>query len=261
MEPVEATDPAALGGYPLLARLGAEGMGQVYLSRTPAGWPLALKVVRTDLTSKPDFEARFAREIRNRALVRSPFTVCVADDSPPGSRLQWLAIEYVGAPSLAEWVAAHGPLPPAGVRALAGELAAALAAVHACSLAHRDAKPNGLCSSTSVSPGRPTTRGTPAAAASSVLGSRHPHRRLPAPPPHRPWRRPPLRPWRIAALPVCSGGPAARPERARSRERAARGHGYRAVQVTRVAPPMDRRGCRRCHRRGPGRVPAPVRRW
>ncbi|GAA3074106.1 serine/threonine-protein kinase [Streptomyces glomeratus] len=144
MKPVEATDPAAVGGYPILARLGAGGMGQVYLSRTTAGRPLALKTVRPDLAEAPDFEARFAREVRNSDLVRSPFTVSVIDFSPPGHRPQWLATEYVPAPSLADWVVAQGPLPPAALRALAGELAAAVAAVHACSLAHRDIKPSNI---------------------------------------------------------------------------------------------------------------------
>ncbi|MBL1086969.1 serine/threonine protein kinase [Streptomyces actinomycinicus] len=144
MKPLDATDPAAVGGYPVLARLGAGGMGQVYLSRTTSGRPLALKTVRPDLAEAPDFEARFAREVRNSDLVRSPFTVSVIDYSPPGHRPQWLATEYVAAPSLADWVVAHGPLPAVTARALAGELAAALAAVHDCSLAHRDVKPSNV---------------------------------------------------------------------------------------------------------------------
>jgi serine/threonine protein kinase len=53
VQPLESTDPAMIGGYPLLARLGAGGMGQVYLSRTPTGRPLAIKTVRPDLTAAP----------------------------------------------------------------------------------------------------------------------------------------------------------------------------------------------------------------
>ncbi|WP_458248424.1 serine/threonine-protein kinase [Streptomyces sp. MAI_2237] len=144
MQPLESTDPATIGGYPLLARLGAGGMGQVYLSRTPTGRPLALKTVRPDLTAALDFERRFAREIRTSDRVRSPWTVSVVDFSPPGHRPLWLATEYVAAPALSDWVAAHGPLPPAALRALAAELAAALAAVHACGLTHRDVKPSNV---------------------------------------------------------------------------------------------------------------------
>ncbi|MFE1293928.1 protein kinase [Streptomyces sp. NPDC058731] len=144
MQSLQGTDPAAIGGYPLLARLGAGGMGQVYLSRTPAGRPLALKTVRPDLTAAPDFERRFAREIRSSDRVRSPWTVSVADFSPPGHRPLWLATEYVAAPALSDWVVGYGPLPPAALRALAAELAAALAAVHACGLTHRDVKPSNV---------------------------------------------------------------------------------------------------------------------
>ncbi|KUN80973.1 hypothetical protein AQJ66_25200 [Streptomyces bungoensis] len=141
---MEATDPAAIGGYPLLARLGAGGMGQVYLSRTPTGRPLALKTVRPDLAAASDFESRFSSEIRTSDRVRSSWTVSVVDFSPPGHRPQWLATEYIAAPALADWVTAHGPLPPATLRVLACELAAALAAVHACGLTHRDVKPSNV---------------------------------------------------------------------------------------------------------------------
>ncbi|MER5510531.1 protein kinase [Streptomyces sp. NPDC002766] len=144
MQSLESTDPATIGGYHLLARLGAGGMGQVYLSRTPTGRPLALKTVRPDLTAAPDFERRFAREIRTSDRVRSPWTVSVVDFSPPGHRPLWLATEYVAAPALSDWVAGHGPLPPAALRALAAELAAALTAVHACGLTHRDVKPSNV---------------------------------------------------------------------------------------------------------------------
>ncbi|MCQ9183653.1 serine/threonine protein kinase [Streptomyces sp. IBSBF 2953] len=144
MESLESADPAAIGGYPLLARLGAGGMGQVYLSRTPTGRPLALKTVRPDLTAAPDFERRFAREIRTSDRVRSPWTVSVVDFSPPGHRPLWLATEYVAAPALSDWVVGHGPLPPAALRTLAAELAAALAAVHDCGLTHRDVKPSNV---------------------------------------------------------------------------------------------------------------------
>ncbi|MFE0523268.1 protein kinase [Streptomyces sp. NPDC058954] len=144
MQSLESTDPATIGGYPLLARLGAGGMGQVYLSRTPTGRPLALKTVRLDLTAAPDFERRFAREIRTSDRVRSPWTVSVVDFSPHGHRPLWLATEYVAAPALSDWVAGHGPLPPAALRALAAELAAALTAVHACGLTHRDVKPSNV---------------------------------------------------------------------------------------------------------------------
>lgn len=68
----------------------------------------------------------------------------MVDFSPPGHRPLWLATEYVAAPALSDWVVGYGPLPPAALRALAAELAAALAAVHACGLTHRDVKPSNV---------------------------------------------------------------------------------------------------------------------
>ncbi|MFF3686851.1 serine/threonine-protein kinase [Streptomyces sp. NPDC002187] len=144
MELLDGADPRAVGGYPLLARLGEGGMGLVYLSRTVSGRPLALKTVRSELGRDPGFEERFAREIRNSDRVRSPWTVAVVDYSPVGQRPQWLATEYVAAPSLAEWVQHHGPLPEQAVMALAAELCGALGAVHGAGLAHRDVKPSNV---------------------------------------------------------------------------------------------------------------------
>ncbi|MFJ3234737.1 protein kinase [Streptomyces sp. NPDC086787] len=119
-------------------------MGQVYLARTPAGRPLALKTVRSEFGLDPAFGERFAREIRHADRVRSPWTVTVVDFSPEGSRPQWLATEYVAAPSLAEWVAGYGPLPVGSLTALAAELCEALHAVHQAGLAHRDVKPSNV---------------------------------------------------------------------------------------------------------------------
>ncbi|MGI3227887.1 protein kinase domain-containing protein [Streptomyces sp. GTA36] len=144
MKNLQPSDPSSIGGYPLLSRLGAGGMGQVFLSRTPSGRLLALKTIREDLSSDPGFEERFAREIRNSDRVRSPWTVTVVDYSPPGQRPQWLATEYVPAPSLDEWVARHGPLPEAAVLSLAAELCGALQSVHQADLTHRDVKPGNV---------------------------------------------------------------------------------------------------------------------
>ncbi|SDP72856.1 Serine/threonine protein kinase [Streptomyces sp. cf386] len=144
MRRLDPADPPAIGGYPLLARLGAGGMGQVFLSRTTSGRPLALKTVRTEFGLNPGFEQRFAREIASSDQVRSPWTVSVVDYSPAGHRPQWLATEYVAAPSLADWMASYGPLPESAVRALAAELAEGLRAVHRAGLAHRDVKPSNV---------------------------------------------------------------------------------------------------------------------
>ncbi|RSS72815.1 serine/threonine-protein kinase [Streptomyces sp. WAC06614] len=141
MEALHSGDPLEIGGYRLLARLGAGGMGEVFLARTASGRPLALKTVHRDLSREPGFADRFAREIRTSDRVRSPWTVSVVDFSPPGATPQWLATEYVPAPSLADWVGRYGTLEEPALTGLAGELSAALGSVRAAGVVHRDLKP------------------------------------------------------------------------------------------------------------------------
>lgn len=144
MESLRPGDPPEVGGYRLLARLGEGGMGEVFLARTASGRPLALKTVHRELSRDPDFADRFTREIRANDRVRSPWTVSVVDFSAPGASPQWLATEYVPAPSLGEWVHRHGPLTGPAVWSLARELSAALVAVRVAGVVHRDIKPGNV---------------------------------------------------------------------------------------------------------------------
>src|SRR6201995_328062 len=140
MEPLTADDPQQIGGFRLRSRLGAGGMGRVYLGFSPAGRAVAVKVVPPAYARDPGFRQRFAREVRAAETVSGAFTAPVVaagpDDDPP-----WLATAFVPGPSLADVVAETGPLPAAAIWRLAGGLAEALQAVHARGLVHRDLKP------------------------------------------------------------------------------------------------------------------------
>jgi len=60
-------DPHELGSYRLSGRLGAGGMGRVYLAFTSAGRPVALKVLRPELGGNPEFrgwQRHFRRSTR-----------------------------------------------------------------------------------------------------------------------------------------------------------------------------------------------------
>ncbi|MGW6014686.1 protein kinase domain-containing protein [Streptomyces sp. NPDC055210] len=138
--PLLPTDPARIGGHRLLARLGAGGMGVVYLGRTEAGALAAVKVVRSEYADEPDFRARFRREVETARRVSSPWAVPVTGADPDADE-PWLATAFVPGPSLEESVVRHGPLPARSVLALARMLAAALREVHAAGLVHRDVKP------------------------------------------------------------------------------------------------------------------------
>ncbi|MFJ3608861.1 bifunctional serine/threonine-protein kinase/ABC transporter substrate-binding protein [Streptomyces hydrogenans] len=137
------SDPSGIAGYRLLGRLGAGGMGVVYLGRTDAGELAAVKVTLADRAERVDFRARFRREVEAARRVVSPWAVPVLGADPDAPE-PWLATAFVPGPSLGEAVVAHGPLPGRSLRVLGGAVARALAAVHAAGLVHRDVKPGNV---------------------------------------------------------------------------------------------------------------------
>ncbi|WP_314247196.1 bifunctional serine/threonine-protein kinase/ABC transporter substrate-binding protein [Streptomyces sp. DSM 40907] len=143
MEPLHPSDPSRIGGHRLLGRLGAGGMGVVYLGRTDDGALAAVKVIRAEYAEEADFRARFRREAEIAAEVDSPWAVRVTGADPDATE-PWLATSFVAGPSLAEAVAAHGPLPLRAVRILGKAMAQALAVMHEQGLVHRDVKPGNV---------------------------------------------------------------------------------------------------------------------
>jgi serine/threonine protein kinase len=137
------SDPASVGPYRLLGRLGVGGMGQVYLARSRGGRLFAVKVIRPDLAEERGFRARFASEIAAARNVSGVYTAAVVD-SDPVAEMPWMATAYVPGPSLADAVHDDGPLPVETVLALAAGLAEALAAIHRAGVVHRDLKPSNV---------------------------------------------------------------------------------------------------------------------
>ncbi|MCK1798624.1 serine/threonine-protein kinase [Streptomyces sp. XM4193] len=146
MEPLQPGDPARVGAYRLMGRLGAGGMGRVYLARSAGGRTVAVKVVRPELAEDPGFRERFRREVQIAGAVSGRRTAPVVDADPDAAppQLPWLATQYVTGPSLAEVIRRHGALPERTVRALGAGLAEALHEIHAAGLVHRDLKPSNV---------------------------------------------------------------------------------------------------------------------
>ncbi|MGW2309578.1 serine/threonine-protein kinase [Actinomadura luteofluorescens] len=142
-EPLAQDDPAEIGGYRLLARLGAGGMGRVYLAATQSGRKLAIKVVRPEFADDREFRRRFAQEVTAAQRVQNLYTAAVVDADPSGA-MPWLATVHVPGPSLAEAVAESGPLPPSALPTLGAGVAEALQSIHRTGIVHRDLKPSNV---------------------------------------------------------------------------------------------------------------------
>ncbi|MFI8766862.1 serine/threonine-protein kinase [Streptomyces sp. NPDC053792] len=138
-----ADDPTTVAGYRLAARLGAGGMGKVYLSYTPGGRPVAIKLIRPEFGEDAEFRRRFAQEVRSAQRVQGLFTAPVIDADPEGAQ-PWLATAYVPGPSLADAVVRHGALPVETVLLLVAGMAEALHVIHGAGIVHRDLKPSNV---------------------------------------------------------------------------------------------------------------------
>lgn len=133
-------DPVEVGGFRLVGRLGAGGMGVVYAGVSAAGERVAVKVVHAGLAHDPEFRARFAREIRLLGRIHGACTVRVLSADAEAAR-PWFATEYVPGLTLGAHVEAAGPLADDELYGVASGLAEALLSMHAAGVVHRDLKP------------------------------------------------------------------------------------------------------------------------
>ncbi|MET7598660.1 serine/threonine-protein kinase [Streptomyces sp. NPDC005481] len=136
-------DPRVVGSFRLHRRLGAGGMGVVYLGSDRRGQRVALKVIRPDLAEDQEFRSRFAREVSAARRIRGGCTARLVAADLEADR-PWFATQYVPGPSLHDKVAEEGPLSAADVAAVGAALSEGLVAVHEAGVVHRDLKPSNI---------------------------------------------------------------------------------------------------------------------
>ncbi|WP_267244070.1 serine/threonine-protein kinase [Streptomyces sp. PR69] len=140
--PLHPNEPRTIGGYQLLGRIGAGGMGTVYLARREgAATQVALKTINPELLDHAELLRRFEREAEVLALVSGAYTARVLDAGVDAGR-PYLVMELLDGRPLDAHLHEKGPIrTPEALRSLALALAVALSGVHRLGLVHRDLKP------------------------------------------------------------------------------------------------------------------------
>ena len=145
----EAPDPylgTILGErYKVLQKLGAGGMGAVYLAEhVVIERKVAIKILSQDFAHKADLVQRFIQEARAAARIGHENIVEVYDFGETASGSVFFAMEYLEGQDLAQLIQKAGSLPAARVRHIALQICRALAAAHTKKIVHRDLKPENI---------------------------------------------------------------------------------------------------------------------
>ncbi|HUQ62510.1 MAG TPA: serine/threonine-protein kinase [Acidimicrobiales bacterium] len=131
------------GRYEVGELLGRGGMAEVFAGvDRRLDRPVAIKLLRPEISARPDLRTRFEAEARAAASLSHPNAVAVFDTGEEDG-VPYIVMERLPGETLADRIAA-GPVAPSDVKQIAGEVLGALGAAHATGLAHRDVKPGNI---------------------------------------------------------------------------------------------------------------------
>jgi serine/threonine protein kinase/tetratricopeptide (TPR) repeat protein len=138
-----------LGHYEIRAKIGAGGMGEVYLAQdTKLDRKVALKILPADVAAHPDRMKRFVQEAKAASALNHPNIITIYEidewDSSPTvkERVYFIATEFIDGETLRE--REQKPLKLSELLDIAAQVASALAAAHAAGIVHRDIKPENV---------------------------------------------------------------------------------------------------------------------
>ncbi len=133
----------SLGPYKILEKIGAGGMGEVFLAEdTRLNRKVAVKTLPEEFASDPERLARFEQEAKAAAALNHPH-IAVVHDIGCDEGIHYIVQEYLEGDTLREPLK-KGPLPMGKALLLAREIAEALAAAHGAGIVHRDLKPDNI---------------------------------------------------------------------------------------------------------------------
>ncbi|MEO8348216.1 MAG: protein kinase [Acidobacteriota bacterium] len=139
----EPPNPQNFSHFRVLRKLGAGGMGEVFLAEdTRLGRKVALKLLPEGLLSDPEIRRRFSQEARAVSALNHPQIVTIYDIGAAQER-DFIAMEFVDGQTLRELLA-EGPIEVRRTFDLTSQAAAGLAAAHEAGIVHRDIKPENL---------------------------------------------------------------------------------------------------------------------
>src|ERR1044071_90363 len=132
-----------LGPYQILSRVGAGGMGEVYLARdTRLGRNVAIKILPAEFTTDEDRVRRFEREAKAASALNHPNIITIHEfGEAAGSH--YIATEYIEGKTLREYIATEA-MTARDALDVAVQIASALSAAHRAGIIHRDIKPDNV---------------------------------------------------------------------------------------------------------------------
>jgi serine/threonine-protein kinase len=131
--------------YEVMERLGAGGMGAVYLCRhVSLGQKVAIKFIHPELSQSAEVRRRFETEAKAAAAIKSRHAVSVIDHGVSESGQPFIVMEYLEGQSLEQAMRDRGRLPLEEVVEIVVQVARALEQAHAAGIVHRDLKPDNI---------------------------------------------------------------------------------------------------------------------
>lgn len=141
----QAFEAQQLGQYRLKKRLGAGGMGEVYLAEhLLLRRPCAVKLIRPEQAGEPTNIQRFEREVQAMATLTHWNTVEIYDYGHADDGTFYYVMEYLPGQNLDHFITCYGPLPPARAIHMLRQVCGALREAHKVGLLHRDIKPSNI---------------------------------------------------------------------------------------------------------------------